>query len=324
VVIVTIFVTMFWYGTFLLTPTNSAKSAKPVRVEIPVGANASSIGDSLKKAGLIRSGLAFVTVARVLGESQDMKAGEYEISPNLGVIEIISKLVAGDAVAHSVVIPEGLTLRQVASRLEARRIVNADRFIRAAEQQPKDLGLLIPVSRDSVHGYLMPDTYKFARRTSERDILKEMLTNWNRKVLRPNSALFRKSPYPMDKIIVMASLIEREAKVPEDRTKIASVIRNRLRRRMKLDIDATVIFALGYHKEKLTYKDLRVDSPFNTYRNVGLPPGPICNPGLASIEAALQPAKTPYLYYVAQPDGSHLFAQTYEEHKANIARVKQM
>lgn len=301
-------------------------SAKPrrVTVDIPAGSGTQQIAQRLKKAGVIRSPFVFTTMARVLGESGDMKAGEYEFPLNYGVIEIINKLVAGDAVAQWVVIPEGLTLAQIASRFSDRRLADERTFISMANRRPKSLGLIIPVSRRSVDGYLMPDTYKFPRQFSERQILKEMLRNWNEKVLRPLSPYFRASELPMDKVVILASLIEREAKVPQDRPLISSVIHNRLKRRMKLDIDATVIYALGRHREKLTYADLKVNSPYNTYRKAGLPPGPICNPGRASIEAALKPAKTPYLYYVARPDGSHLFAATYAQHRANIAKVKQM
>lgn len=314
----------FAYWSHLLSPMSATASAKPIRVDIPNGAGAAKIADKLHAAKLIRNEFAFVTMARVLGESQEMKAGLYEISPRHGVIEIINKLVAGDAVAQWVTIPEGLTLEQIAARLQTRRLANADTFVRLAHRRPKRLGLNIPVSRRSVDGYLMPETYQFQSKASEAQILRSMLATWNEKVLRPNAALFRASDLPMDKIVVLASLIEREAKVPQDRGKISSVIRNRLKRKMKLEIDATVIYALGSHKEKLTFKDLKVKSPYNTYYAFGLPPGPICNPGLSSIEAALKPAKTPYLFYVAQPDGSHLFAATFEEHKANIARVKQM
>jgi UPF0755 protein len=170
----------------------------------------------------------------------------------------------------------------------------------------------------------MPDTYRFEKGIPETEIIRRMLANWNVRVLRPHARLFRQADFPMDKILVIASLIEREAMTNADRPLISSVIRNRLRIKKRLEIDATVLYALGRHKEALTFADLKVDSPYNTYRSLGLPPGPICNPGLASILAALKPAKTRYLYYVARPDGSHLFAVTYEEHRANIDRVKEM
>lgn len=314
----------FAYWNYLLAPTDTSANAKTVSVDIPAGSNVQKIGERLEKAGVIRSKTVFTLMAKVMGESTDMKAGEYAISKNLGVIEIINKMVAGDAIAQWVIIPEGLTLGQIAERLHERRLADTGPFINAVHHKPETLGLSIPISRHSVDGYLMPDTYRFPKQLSERQIIKEMLRNWNVKVLRPYSASFRASDLPMDKIVVLASLIEREAKVPQDRPLISSVIRNRLKRNMKLEIDATVIYALGKHKDKLSFADLKVKSPYNTYLKWGLPPSPICNPGIACIDAALKPAKTSYLYYVAQPDGSHLFATTFAEHKANIARVKAM
>jgi UPF0755 protein len=313
---------LFWYTGHLLDPVDP--HGKTVSVSIPMGANVGTISKRLKDAGLIHSPLAFTLMARVLGESKNMKAGEYQISPSLGVLQIIDKLVAGDAEAQWVVIPEGKTLAQVASLLAARRLADADDFIRAAHHMPKKYGLAIPVSQRSVEGYLMPDTYNFPKRTNERQVIRQMLKNWNAKVLRPNKALFKKSDLPLDKIVILASLIEREARVPEDRGLISCVIRNRLKKKMRLQVDATVIYALPRHKEVLSFADLKIDSPYNTYKNAGLPPGPICNPGLKSVLAALQPARKDYLFYVAQPDGRHIFSTTWEQHKAAIARVRQM
>jgi UPF0755 protein len=299
-------------------------SGPPVPVDIPIGSSAGTIAKRLKAAGAIRSATAFTVMARIYGESQNMKAGEYKIEPNLGVFQIIDKLVAGDAEQQWVVIPEGKTIGQVAQILADRRLVKDWEFIRAANRKPKRLGLAIPVSRPSVEGYLMPDTYKFPRQISERVLIKELLRNWNQKVLSPNRQLFAQSDLPLDKIVIIASLIEREAVVPQDRALISSVIRNRLKRKMPLQVDATVLYALGRHKKIVTYKDLKIEHPYNTYRNPGLPPGPICSPGLAAIRAALQPAKSDYLYYVAQPDGSHIFTRTFAEHQAAISRVKRM
>jgi len=318
------FVGAFWFANLMFAPMSTAEKPQPLRVNIPSGATADQIATKLKEAGLIRSGIAFIAAARLMGETGDMKAGEYLISPNKGVFQIIDQLVAGNAEAQWVVIPEGLTLGRIARMLEQRRLVSADQFIRAAHRKPKFLGLNIPVSRRSVEGYLMPDTYKFPRQISERALIREMLKNWNKKVLRPNAQLFARSDLPMDKIMVVASMIEREARVDADRTLISAVIRNRLKKKMPLQIDATVIYALGSHKDQLSFKDLKVKHPYNTYQNVGLPPGPICNPGIKAIEAALKPASEDYLYYVAQPDGSHIFTRTYPEHLAAIKKVKQM
>ena len=311
-----------WYGFGLLAPVNPA--GRPVRVEIPAGANAGEIADRLKRARVIRSAAAFTVAARVSGESKNMKAGEYRLSPALGVFQIIDELVEGSAEAYWVVVPEGKTLAQVGEILAERKLARPSAFRRACKRRPKHFGLDVPVYRRSVEGYLMPDTYKFPRTMGEQAVIRAMLANWNQKVIRPHRALFRASDLPLDKIVIIASMIEREARVPEDRPLISSVIRNRIRKKMKLQIDATVIYALGRHTSVVTNKDLTVASRYNTYRVAGLPPGPICSPGLASILAALQPAKTEYYYYVARGDGSHQFSKTAAEHDAAVSEARRM
>jgi len=320
---VAFFAGAFLYAGFLLSPPS--RSTRQVLVDIPPGAHAGEIGRRLKKAGAVRSATAFTLMARLLGDSGDMKAGEYRIPVNLGVIETIGRLVEGtDAESHWVVVPEGKTLRQIAAQLDSRRLVRDSDFIRAANRSPKAYGLDVSVPRNSVEGYLMPDTYKVPVKISERDIVKQFVKNWNTKVWIPNRAAFARSDLPPDKIVILASMIEREARVPADRELISSVIRNRLRKKMKLQIDATVIYALGKHKNTVTYADLKVDSRFNTYKYHGLPPAPICNPGAAAIEAALKPARTDYLYYVAKPDGSHIFTRTGAEHEAAVATAREL
>jgi UPF0755 protein len=311
----------FFYAGFLLSPPS--RTAAPILVEIPPGAHAAEIGRRLEKAGVVRSGVAFTLMARLLGDSADMKAGEYQIPGNLGAIEVINRLVQGtDAKSQWVVIPEGMTLRQIAAQLDSQRLARLDDFLRAARRSPDAYGLEHQVPRNTLEGYLMPDTYKLPVKTSERKIIEQLVKNWKEKVWEPHRELFQKSDLPPDKIVILASMIEREARVPQDRALISSVIRNRLKRKMKLQIDATVLYALGKHKDTVTYKDLKVDSPYNTYRYPGLPPAPICNPGLESIRAALQPAKTDYLYYVARPDGSHIFTRTGAEHEAAVAKAR--
>lgn len=315
------FVGAFWYANFLLSPASG--SAEGALVDIPPGSRAAQIGERLQKAGVIRSGLAFTVMARLLGESEEMKAGEYRIPRNLGVVEVINRLVQGThAESQWVVIPEGRTLRQIAAQLDGRRLVRIGEFLRAARRDPGTYGLEVQIPRDSLEGYLMPDTYKLPVKSSEQKIIEQLVKNWREKVWLPHRALFQQSGLPPDKVMIIASMIEREARVPADRPLISSVIRNRLNKKMKLQIDATVLFALNRHKDIVTFDDLKVDSPYNTYRVAGLPPGPICNPGLDAIKAALQPADTDYLYYVAKPDGSHIFTRTNEEHNAAVAKAR--
>ncbi len=273
---------------------------------------------------MIRSETLFRIIARLYGTGDQMKAGEYRIPRTLGVVEIIDRLVEGEGDAKWVVIPEGWTVNQVADLLEERHLVRRTAFLRAVQRRPSAYGVDLQVSRASLEGYLMPDTYKFPSRASGADVVGIMVRNWEKKVWKSNEAAFWTSWLTPEKIVVAASLIEREAKRPEDRARIASVIRNRLAKKMLLQIDATVLYALGTHKEKVLLKDLKTPSFYNTYRHKGLPPGPICSPGLKAIEAVLHPEDTEYLYYVAQPDGSHIFTRTGQEHAAAVSRVRQM
>ncbi|HEU4753675.1 MAG TPA: endolytic transglycosylase MltG [Armatimonadota bacterium] len=317
-----LFCGVVWFTRLQFVPVSSSPAA--VKVDIPLGANAGTIADRLKQAGLIRSTLVFRLTARVIGASESMKAGEYRIPRNLGMIEIIDRLMAGAAEARWVVIPEGKTMEQVAALLDRQRLASAGEFLRAARRKPQAYGLNVPVPRNSVEGYLMPDSYKFPTRVSERALIKEMLRNWKQKVLEANRATLGQSGMPLDKLVVIASLIEREAKVPEDRPLISSVIRNRLAKKMPLQVDATVLYAMKQHKQVVTNADLKTQSAYNTYRRPGLPPGPICSPGLDCILAAARPAASHYLYYVAKPDGSHIFSQTFEQHRAAIQKVRAM
>jgi UPF0755 protein len=291
-------------------------------VTIPTGTGPSAIAERLKAAGLIRSTLAFDVLGRVRGTSRRMKAGEYELPRNLDLYQVIDRLVAGVAETAWVVIPEGKKPEEIAAILQEANLVQADAFLRAVEQPPAKYGLRIPTKRRSVDGYLMPDTYRINRKTTPPRVIEQMVKNWEAKVYRPNRDAFARCPLSIDQVIVAASLIEREARVPQDRPLIASVIRNRLKRKMPLQIDATVIYALGHHKQALTFADLKVDSPYNTYRHTGLPPGPICEPGAEAVKAFLYPPRTDYLYYVARPDGRHIFTRTRAEHHTAIVRAR--
>lgn len=314
---------VFFIANRIVSPVSDQPT--PMTVDIPLGANLNVIAHRLKDAHLIHSEIAFKLLARVLyGGSKEMKAGRYKIPQNLGNIGVIERLISGQAEAQWVVIPEGKTLEQIAAILDSQRMAEAGKFVRAAHRSPKTFHFAFPIPRRSLEGYLMPDSYNISAQMGghEKELVQMMVKNWQTKVWQPNRARFGHAKLPPDKVVTIASMIEAEAKVPEDREKIASVIYNRLGRGMKLQIDATVLYALHYHKNVVTLADLKVDSRYNTYRHDGLPPGPICNPGLASIQAALKPAQTSYLYYVAQPDGSHIFTSTASEHHAAVLHVR--
>ncbi len=218
-----------------------------------------------------------------------------------------------------VTFPEGFTLEKMAARLVDKKVILSEKtFLALTKTQGKLFKASFPLPKN-LEGYLFPDTYVFLSGADEKKVIQTMLSNFERKV-GPKIA---DSGKPIGETLIKASLIEREAEVEEDRTKIAGVIENRLKKNMRLQIDATVQYALPEHKSRLFFADLKFKSPYNTYLNKGLPPGPICSPGIPSIEAALNPEKSNYLFYVAGKDGKkHLFAQTFAEHQKNIKSVR--
>jgi len=297
-----------------------------VTAVIPQGANARQAASVLKRAGAIRSAGAFVLLARLSGQAGDLKPGQYELRRNALPFQIVRKIARGEVAAGWVTIPEGYTIRQIADLLAEKGLADRKAFIGKALY-----------GRANMEGYLFPDTYLMPRGYGAAAAAKQMYDNFARKVWLPLNAEIRaselyelgggskQSATPGNRlraVITLASLIEREAKADGDRAMISGVLWNRLRRGMKLDVDATVQYALGNHRSRLFYRDLAVDSAYNTYKNPGLPPGPIANPGLRSIQAALKPANCPYLYYVARPDGSHVFTRTLEEHNRAVAAIR--
>jgi UPF0755 protein len=298
------------------------------------GDTANSIGDALQRAGLIRSSLAFrMTIeSRKLGNR--IEAGDYELSPAMSTGEIIDVLARGaQARGRTVTVPEGWRIAQIGARLEALGIVKADDFRKVA-LSPRDFGLTPPDPvASTLEGFLFPDTYQVKEGVTARDVAALMVQQFERHfdaALRQRAAT---QGYSLLQAVTLASIVERETGVADERPIVAGVYRNRLSRGMLLGADPTVQYALAskdlaaaaaydYWKRELSADDLTVDSPFNTYRVAGLPPGPICNPGQASIDAALAPAETPYLYFVARGDGSHAFAQTAEQHLANIQKYR--
>ena len=203
-------------------------------------------------------------------------------------------------------------------------MVSREEFLAAAHNSNvlADLTADFPLPKDTLEGYLYPDTYEFPPHVTANQVLLEMLLNFGKRFARPYQRDLASAPHTLHEIVTIASLIEREARVPGDRPRIAGVIENRLRAKMPLEIDATVLYALGHHKQRVTFKDLTVRSPYNTYRHKGLPPGPIANPGLDSLLAALHPEPNAYFFYVARPDGSHLFTRTPGEHEAAKREVR--
>jgi len=294
---------------------------QPVRVTVAKGATLTEVAADLEKRKIIRSATAFGYLAR--GKAA-IQPGVYDLKPSETPQQILEHLVKGDIVRVKVTFPEGWTLRQMAARLEKNGLVKADSFLNLVTKQGNTLKASFSPP-ENLEGYLFPDTYQFPLGESEREIAQRMLGNFDAQMAKREEAR-KKSGRSLRDIVIIAAMIEREARVAQDRPRIAGVIYNRLAQRMPLQIDATVLYAHlqagGQHKERLLFRDLEINSPYNTYKVVGLPAGPICNPGIASIDAALAPEKSDYLYYVAKPDGSHAFARTLAEHNRNIAAVR--
>lgn len=279
----------------------------------------------LKSQGLIRSVTAFRLLAKttmLLEKCGGPKAGYYDLSPSMSSEEILTRICKGQVAKRKVTFPEGFTIKQMAGRLETELKLPANDFLAAAQgwKVSRDVGYKL--SRGSLEGYLFPTTYSFPVGEKPEFVVGEMAATLNQVFVKPNQDAIRKNELSLHQLITLASLVEREARVEAERPLIAGVLMNRLKKKMLLQCDATVQYALGNHKARLLYSDLKVASPYNTYRHLGLPPGPICNPGLPSLLAALHPQSSPYLFYVARPNGTHIFTSTYSEHQQAIKQAR--
>ncbi len=299
-----------------------------IRVDIPKGSGVSGAGEELEKRGVIRSGWAFLCFVRFHGESAHIKAGRYTLSSDMNLAQIVQELKLGGGKSTDnrvkVTFPEGYTLRQTADLLAEKDILNSDEFVKFARSRAtfSRIHTDFPLHATSLEGYLFPDTYYFHEHSQPERVAELMIMNFYTRFARPYHQELQNSISDLNSIVTVASLIEREAKVPQDRARIAGVIQNRLDKGMRLEIDATVLYALGHHKDRVLFNDLKIESPYNTYRVMGLPPGPIANPGLPSLLAALHPEKNDYIYYVARASGSHIFTRTANEHEAAKKEVR--
>ena len=295
--------------------TGASGASEPATVEIPPGATMSEIAEILEERGVVRSALAFRLVARLRG-GEAIQAGSYELRTNMRPQAALEALSAGPAPGETVTvtIPEGLRVDQVAERLAEAFPISAEEFLESAESGKHALPPYLPKRAGTVEGFLFPKTYELSPDAGVETLIGRLLGQFEEEVAGLNWSRAERlglSPY---EVVILASLIEREARVDGDRRKISSVIYNRIQRGMRLQIDATVQYALPEHKPRLTYADYEFESPYNTYLNDGLPPTPIASPGLASIKAALRPANTNFLFYILVDDeGHHAFTESYDE-----------
>lgn len=303
------------FGVYRFASGASGPS-RPVSIDIPTGATASQVGDILQQAEVVRSSLAFRIAADLRGLGQSLQAGGYDLLTNMTVPEALDVLEGGPLTETvSLTIPEGLELPEVAGLAAEALGVEPQTFQEAATSGRFTLPPYLPEDSDTVEGFLFPKTYEFPMEVREPQVIGRLLAQFEAEASTLDWGRAEELGLTPYEVVVVASLIEREARAPEDRSKVSAVIHNRLREGMALQIDATVQYALPEENRLLTEEDYEYDSPYNTYLHSGLPPTPIANPGLASLEAALNPAPQDYLYFlVVDPDtGAHQFAETYEE-----------
>ncbi|MBI2910421.1 MAG: endolytic transglycosylase MltG [Chloroflexi bacterium] len=308
--------------------TPASTDSKSVSFTVEPGDNAETIARNLEEKKLVKSASVFRFLVLYYGVDKDLKAGEYELRPSNTSSEVIAKLSHGTVRSTTVTIPEGWRMEEIAQLLEKKGIFEATEFLGVAREGKFEHEFLASrPEQSSLEGFLFPDTYRVPSRFNAEDFINRMLKNFDTRL--PAAVRQKAAPQGMSlyEVLTLASIVEREAVLAAERPVIASVFLNRLRAGVRLAADPTVQYALttsadsvaknGYWKTELTSADLEVKSPYNTYRNQGLPPGPISNPGLASIMAVLEPATTDYLFFVARSDGSHAFSVTFEEHARN-------
>lgn len=330
-IIILILIVLGFYGWSQWLPPKG--SGQTVTFEIPQGATSQEIAHLLAEKGLIKNSLVFRSYLLVGGQAASLQAGTYAIPKGSTIPEILDVIAKGKVHVNTVrfTIPEGFTIEQIADTLAKKGLVDRERFLKEEETGTFEYDFVKEIPKKQgmkyrLEGYLFPETYEIKKGVTEHEIIDLMLKQFGNVITPEMRASFKAKGLSLHDAVTMASLVEREARVEKERPIIAGVIFNRLHQQppMLLQIDATVQYVVG-QKEELLLKDLEVNSPYNTYKNQGLPPGPIAAPGKNSLNAVASPDKHDYLYYVTKKDGSgeHYFARTLEEHNRNIALSEQ-
>lgn len=330
-----------WFAWAVLTPT---EPSGPTFVLLHPGYSTRRIAAELKGAGIIRSEEAFV-LWHYVHRTRSLKAGEYLFDKPSNIIDIQKRLRRGDIYFRTVVVPEGFTMFDIARAIEAAGLGPAGDFLKVAQSDTALIADIAPGAR-SLEGYLFPDTYEFSRMMTMQDMAAAMVKQFRQVAhqigLISDVAYLRRAklhvaaqitpdtpqeagPNDVERTVIMASIVEKETAVAEERPLVASVYYNRLSKRIALDADPSIIYAellAGTYQGALHHADMQFNSPYNTYRNAGLPPGPIGNPGRSALEAAMHPAQSDFYYFVADAQGHHRFARTMEEHNKNVAAYR--
>jgi len=298
------------------------KKNMTILVDIPTGSSFLKVTEILNKAGLIKSRILFYSLAIKKNARRSIRAGEYEFNTSLTPSAMIDKLLRGDIKKYRVVIPEDLSLREIAARLDDVKLIDKKVFFELAGDE--DFLESLNIKADSIEGYLFPETYYLDRSMSTRQIMKMMVGQFWKKVTPDMIKRAGELKLDIHKLVTFASLIGKESGDDAEKPMISAVFHNRIRKKMRLQSDPTAVYDLEDYNGKVLRSHLRRNSPYNTYIIKGLPPGPIANPGVASLKAVLYPALVKHLYFVSKKDGTHYFSNSLAEHNKAIKRYQYM
>lgn len=304
------------YATFLFVPAGSGKSAKIV--EFKEGNTLTRVAEDLSASHIISSRGLFILYARIRGAEGRIKAGVYLLNDGMTPSVILHKLLTGDVYLRRFAVPEGYSMYQLAVMLQRRGFFSRDAFLE--ECTNPELLAKLGIKAPSVEGYLYPRTYDIKPNTTPEDLIREMVSQFRKHYSRQFEAMADAKRMTPREVLTLASMVEKEAMTSREKPLIASVFMNRLKKKMPLQSDPTAVYEVRAFAGKISKEDILRDTPYNTYKVSGLPPGPIGNPGGDAIEAVLNPARTKYLYFVAKMDGTHYFSKTLEEHNRAVEK----
>jgi len=317
--IVTVWVLLGWFYYLASSPVN--EDTRNIVVKIEPGMTLKQVSVLLKNKNLIQNSAVFRAIAFLQKKQNQIMVGEYEISSSMVPMDILRRVTSGKTVLHPITIPEGYRITEIADLLASNGLVDKDEFIRLT--QDEEVIKFWDIPGDSLEGYLFPETYHFGKNTGTRKIIDTMMKTFQDQVSPLNlDKRAKELNFTPHKVITLASIIEKETGKAEERPLISSVFHNRLKKNMRLQTDPTVIYAIKNFDGNIRKKDLSLDSPYNTYKYKGLPPGPIASPGLKAILAVLEPDNSDYLYFVSRQDGSHQFSTTLDAHNNAVRKYQ--
>ncbi len=302
--ILTTIIFIIFFAFVLLIIFQVTREDKVVEVFIPKGSSPHKISQILKDSDVIYSKKLFIALIKFRGYSTKLQAGLYDFNKKDSLSSIIEKIKNGESKNIKVTIPEGFNIKQIAHALSQHNICNEEKFVSLATEQ-------------EMEGYLFPNTYFLLPQMDEQEVIKVMNEDFNKFWTKEKEDRLKQINKTKKDVIILASIVEKEAIADNERPIIAGVFLNRLAKGMRLESCSTVLYAMGINKERLSFEDLKFESPYNTYRYKGLPPGPICNPGAKAIDAVLYPEMTDSLYFVSKGNGTHYFSSTFEQHVKN-------